>query len=100
MQAEPLEGGSFIASGRMWVAPEAETDPRAVAMQGSGQRLPLDALLRRYLPPASSPTQSLISLSDSSSKGANQHSSRPSVHPTPSTHPSIPPTTNELQASK
>ena len=54
VQAEPLEGGSFMASGRMWVAPEAETDPRAVAMQGQGLHLPLDALLRRYLPPVSS----------------------------------------------
>ena len=43
-----------MASGRMWVAPEAETDPRAVAMQGQGLHLPLDALLRRYLPPVSS----------------------------------------------
>ena len=51
MQAQPLEGGSFVASGRLWVAPEAETDPRAVAMQGRGSDLPLDALARRYLPP-------------------------------------------------
>ena len=43
-----------MANGRMWVAPEAETDPRAVAMQGQGLHLPLDALLRRYLPPVSS----------------------------------------------
>ena len=63
MQAEPLEGGSFIANGRMWVAPEAETDPRAVAMQGQGQHLPLDALLRRYLPPASQPVTLLITRS-------------------------------------
>ena len=51
VQAEPLEGGSFVASGRLWVAPEAETDPRAVAVQGAGSDLPLDALVRRYLPP-------------------------------------------------
>lgn len=52
-QAEPLEGGRFVASGRLWVSPQAETDPRAVSMQGTGSDLPLDALARRYLPPVS-----------------------------------------------
>lgn len=31
--ARPVGGGTVAAHGRMWVAPEAENDPRAVFMQ-------------------------------------------------------------------
>ena len=49
-QAEPLGGGQLLGSGRMWVAPEGETDPRAVRVQLEGRNLPAEALLKRYLP--------------------------------------------------
>ena len=40
-----------MASGRMWISPQAEEDPRAVRVQAQGRGLPAEALLQRYLPP-------------------------------------------------
>ena len=50
-QAEPVGGGKLVASGRMWVATEAEFDQRAVRMHAEGAGLPAEAILKRYLPP-------------------------------------------------
>ena len=49
-QAEPLGGGQLLGSGRMWVAPAGELDPRAVRVRLEGRNLPADSLLKRYLP--------------------------------------------------
>ena len=49
-QAEPLSGGHLLGAGRLWVAPEAETDPRAVRVQVTGKDLPTESLVRAYLP--------------------------------------------------
>ena len=43
-QAEPLAGGQMVGSGRLWVAPSAELDPRAVkvtmsSVKGMGFRV-------------------------------------------------------------
>jgi hypothetical protein len=54
-QAEPLGGGQLLGSGRMWVAPAGEQDPRAVRVRLEGRSLPAEALLKRYLPKARSP---------------------------------------------
>ena len=43
----------MLGSGRMWVAPAALEDPRAVKISMQGQGLPTEALLKRYLPPVS-----------------------------------------------
>ncbi len=51
-QAEPLGGGQVLGSGRMWVSPEGEMDPRAVRVQLEGRNLPTEALLNRYMPKA------------------------------------------------
>jgi hypothetical protein len=59
LQAEPLGGGQLLGSGRMWVSPEGEMDPRAVKVQMEGRNLPTESLLKRYLPkvlPTSSPS--------------------------------------------
>jgi hypothetical protein len=48
--AAPSGGGSVSGHGRMWVAPEAERDPRAVRMVGEGSGVNGDALLRCYVP--------------------------------------------------
>ncbi|KAK9862508.1 hypothetical protein WJX84_009406 [Apatococcus fuscideae] len=50
IQAEPLSGGHLLGAGRLWVAPEAETDPRAVRVQVTGKDLPTESLVRAYLP--------------------------------------------------
>ena len=50
VQAEPVGGGQLVASGRMWVASEAEHDPRAVRMAAEGRALPADSILGRFLP--------------------------------------------------
>ncbi len=50
VQAEPVGGGKLVASGRMWVATEAEFDQRAVRMHAEGGGLPAEAILKRYLP--------------------------------------------------
>ncbi|KAL3160063.1 hypothetical protein ABBQ38_009778 [Trebouxia sp. C0009 RCD-2024] len=50
-QAEPVGGGKMLGSGRMWVAPAALEDPRAVKISMQGQGLPTEALLKSYLPP-------------------------------------------------
>lgn len=52
-QAVPAGGGLLQAAGRMWVAPEAETDPRAVAMEAAGSGLDAAALAAAYLGGAS-----------------------------------------------
>jgi len=49
-QAEPLDGGQLICSGRMWVNPVAEHDPRAVRVSMEGHNLPFEPLMLRYLP--------------------------------------------------
>ena len=46
-----MGGGKLVASGRMWVATEAEFDQRAVRMHAEGAGLPAEAILKRYLPP-------------------------------------------------
>eukprot|EP00873_Tetraselmis_striata_P029672 jgi/Tetstr1/449936/TSEL_036990.t1 len=48
--AEPCGGGTLVGSGRMWVAPEAEADPRAISMQAEGRGLHADRILQGYLP--------------------------------------------------
>ena len=40
----------MLGSGRMWVAPAALEDPRAVKISMQGQGLHTEALLKRYLP--------------------------------------------------
>ena len=40
----------MLGSGRMWVAPAALEDPRAIKISMQGQGLPTEALLKRYLP--------------------------------------------------
>ena len=42
-----------MGSGRMWVAPAALEDPRAVKMSMQGQGLPTEAILKRYMPSVS-----------------------------------------------
>ncbi len=54
-QAEPLGGGQVLGSGRMWVSPAGEMDPRAVRVQLEGRNLPTESLLKRYLPKARGP---------------------------------------------
>ena len=49
-----MGGGKLVASGRMWVATEAEFDQRAVRMHAEGAGLPAEAILKRYLPPVRS----------------------------------------------
>jgi hypothetical protein len=49
-QAEPLAGGQLLGSGRMWVSPIGEVDPRAVKVRFEGRNLPTETLLKRYLP--------------------------------------------------
>jgi hypothetical protein len=53
-QAEPLGGGQVLGSGRMWVSPAGEMDPRAVRVQLEGRNLPTESLLKCYLPKACS----------------------------------------------
>lgn len=48
-----MGGGHLKGAGRMWVAPEAELDPRAVKVQIEGEGLPVEALAKRYLPKVS-----------------------------------------------
>ena len=55
MQAEPLSGGQLLGSGRMWVSPSGEVDPRAVKVRFEGRNLPTETLLKRYLPKVSLP---------------------------------------------
>lgn len=55
-QGEPLGGGQVMASGRLWVAPQAEQDPRAVKIAIEGRRLPFDSLACRYLPQVAAPS--------------------------------------------
>lgn len=50
LQGEPLGGGQVVASGRVWVAPQAEQDARAVRVTAEGRRLPFDSVALRYLP--------------------------------------------------
>ncbi|CAL8466123.1 g5659 [Coccomyxa elongata] len=68
IQAEPLGGGQVLGSGRMWVSPEGEMDPRAVRVQLEGQNLPTEALLNRYMPKAT-PLPAATELGDSSVQG-------------------------------
>ncbi len=50
-QGSPLGGGQVSGQGRMWVAPEAENHPAAIAMQGEGAGMDTAALLSCYIPP-------------------------------------------------
>lgn len=52
-----MGGGQLLGSGRMWVSPKGEMDPRAVKVHLEGRKLPTESLLKRYLPKvgASSP---------------------------------------------
>lgn len=49
-QVVPLGGGQLVASGSMWVAPAAETDPRAIRIQGDAVDLDTGTLAAQYLP--------------------------------------------------
>lgn len=40
----------MMGSGRMWLAPSALEDPRAVKFTMQGQDLPTEFLLKQYLP--------------------------------------------------
>ena len=51
LQASPLGGGWVLGSGRLWTAPTAETNPRALRLTFEGGGVPADALVARYLPP-------------------------------------------------
>ena len=50
LQAETLHGGQMVGSGRMWVNPIAEHDPRAVSINMKGEGLPFESILTSYLP--------------------------------------------------
>ena len=50
MQAEPVGGGQMVGSGRMWLAPSALEDPRAVRISMEAQGLPTEAIVKRYMP--------------------------------------------------
>ncbi len=52
-QAVPAGGGLLVATGKMWVSPAAEQDPRAISMQAVGEGLNAAALAAGYLPPVS-----------------------------------------------
>jgi len=52
-QAVPTGGGLVVATGKMWVAPAAESDPRAISMQAVGEGLSPSALAAGYLAPVS-----------------------------------------------
>ena len=52
--AEPLGGGHLQGYGKLWVAPSAEMDPRAVSISAEGKGLPMEALAQYYLPPGAS----------------------------------------------
>lgn len=47
--AETIQGGQIKGSGSMWVAPQAEEDPRAVRIDVDVSDLPLKALAMQYL---------------------------------------------------
>ncbi|GIL58075.1 hypothetical protein Vafri_13263 [Volvox africanus] len=51
VQAQPDGGGSLLATGRMWLAPEAESDPRAISITGEAEGVDADRLARYYMPP-------------------------------------------------
>lgn len=40
----------MVGSGRMWLAPSALEDPRAVRISMEAQGLPTEAIVKRYLP--------------------------------------------------
>ena len=40
----------MVGSGRMWVNPIAEHDPRAVSINMKGEGLPFESILTSYLP--------------------------------------------------
>lgn len=49
IHAEPFDGGHLNASGRMWVAPEAEDHPEAILVHVEATDVPADALAIRYM---------------------------------------------------
>lgn len=59
-QAVPAGGGLLVATGKMWVALQAEADPRAISMQAVGEGLSLPALAAAYLEGPSPPAVSLL----------------------------------------
>lgn len=48
-QAVPVGGGLLVATGKMWVAESAETDPRAISMQAVGEGLSAARLAQQYM---------------------------------------------------
>ena len=52
--AELLGGGHLQGYGKLWVAPSAEMDPRAVSISAEGKGLPMEALAQYYLPAGAS----------------------------------------------
>ena len=50
MHAEPVDGGQLFGSGRMVVAPWAESYEGAVSIKAEGVDLPAEELALRYLP--------------------------------------------------
>lgn len=47
--AIPVGGGELAASGQMWVAPIAEKDPQAIAMNIEGHGINAKEVMKRYL---------------------------------------------------
>lgn len=45
----------MMGSGRMWLAPAALEDPRAVRMTMTAQGLPTEAIVQRYIPQVRQP---------------------------------------------
>ena len=60
MQAEPSGGGHLLGAGRLWIAPEAETDDRAVRVPITGKDLPTESLVRAYLPQVRNAVESVV----------------------------------------
>ena len=52
-----MGGGQMMGSGRMWLAPSAVEDPRAVKFTMQGQDLPTEFLLKQYLPQVNQPNR-------------------------------------------
>ncbi len=48
--ARPVAGGHLHATGQMSVAPDAEMDPGAVWIRAQGADLPMDKLIKHYMP--------------------------------------------------
>eukprot|EP00798_Chlamydomonas_sp_ICE-L_P004358 gene4358-14478_t len=61
-QVQPVGCGSVICSGDMWLAAQAENDPRAINLHGEGISIDADRIARCYLPPGMQLPPSLLQL--------------------------------------